>query len=88
MGRKTEKDVVEIARRNALFWADHVRSVYVSYLDTFSEVVLRWLAPVLSDERISLAAHEVESKAYQAYPWSEDADPSDAAQQAFDVGLE
>jgi hypothetical protein len=85
---KTEKDMMEIARRNALFWAHHVRRVCVPYLDKFSEVLLRWIAPSLSDEKISEAADEVESKAYEAYPWSEDADPSDAAEEAFNVGLD
>jgi hypothetical protein len=84
---KTEKEVVQIAKRNALSWAHYARTVYVPYLDTFSEVVLQWLAPAMSDENISKAAGRVESEAYQAYPGYEDEDPSIAAEHAFNRGL-
>src|SRR5260370_2994028 len=36
---------VEIAKRNALFWAHHIPRVYLLYLERFSEVVLQWVAP-------------------------------------------
>jgi hypothetical protein len=86
--RDDDRDrAVEIARRNALSWAHYVRSVYLPYLDVFSEVVLQWVAPAMSEERISAAANARESKAYETYPWSEYTDGSEAAELASDVGL-
>ena len=87
MSTKIEK-AIEIAKRNALFWVHHIRSVYLPYLETFSEVALQWVAPALSDERLSKAADDLESKVYASYPGTEDTDPADAAQHAFDVALD
>ncbi len=82
------EEAVRIAKRNALVWADRIRRVYVPYLDTFSEIAIQWLAPALSDDRISKAANELESKVWESYPGNEDTDPADVAEHASDVALQ
>ncbi|MGO9059100.1 MAG: hypothetical protein ACLQU2_17180 [Candidatus Binataceae bacterium] len=84
----TVKEAVEIAKRNALVWAGHIERVYLPYLDRFSEVAREWVAPALSDERITKAANEIESKVFNAYPGNEDTDPADVAEHAFNISLE
>jgi hypothetical protein len=84
----TVEEAVEIAKRNALFWVHHIQRVYLPYLKRFSEVALEWVAPALSDERITKAANELESKVFDSYPGNEDTDPADVAEHAFNISLE
>jgi hypothetical protein len=79
---------IETARRNALVWVRYIRTVYLPYLDRFSEVALKWVAPALSDERISKAADDLESEVFESYPGTEDTDPAEVAEHAFGIALD
>lgn len=84
----TERHAVRTAKRNAGLWADYVLRKYLPYLETVSDIILESLTSTLSDKKIKQKADEVQSETERAYPWSEDTDASDVAEDAFNQGLE
>ncbi len=74
-----------LLRRNALFWAHHIRDVFIPDIDAFARCLVERLLPTFG--KLEEEADRVEQDAWDRPRYAEDVDPADVVEDARNEAL-